>query len=179
MSEPRGSRSFFSVRRRADRTMTLSQIVHLRAPSHEYTLRCMLSRTLILTTSAPDCLRTDPSTRVGSAMTRTAPFFFASPNRAVFSPDADDRHEACCAIGLDSGVGAMKMKDQISEREYQGRLESLLKSAFNTELQPLRSLETATKKRRALPGPRFLRDDVALKDGLVGSLRSKALALND
>jgi ATP-dependent DNA ligase len=44
----------------------------------------------------------------------------------------------------------MKMKDQISEREYQGRLESLLKSAFNTELQPLRSLETATKKRRAL-----------------------------
>jgi hypothetical protein len=40
----------------------------------------------------------------------------------------------------------MKMKDQISEREYQGRLESLLKSAFNTELQPLRSLETATKK---------------------------------
>jgi hypothetical protein len=44
----------------------------------------------------------------------------------------------------------MRMKDQISEREYQGRLESLLKSAFNTELQPLRSLETATKKRRAL-----------------------------
>src|ERR1700675_1290153 len=44
----------------------------------------------------------------------------------------------------------MKMKDRISEREYQGRLESLLKSAFNTQLQPLRSLETATKKRRAL-----------------------------
>jgi hypothetical protein len=87
----------------------------------------------------------------------------------------------------------MKMKDQISEREYQGRLESLLKSAFNTELRPLRSLETATRERRALkkkaanilgsrnqtrrlpadgvPGPRFLRDD--------GSLRSKALALND
>ena len=43
----------------------------------------------------------------------------------------------------------MKMKDRISEREYQGRLESLLKSDFNTELQPLRSLETATKKRRA------------------------------
>ena len=39
----------------------------------------------------------------------------------------------------------MKMKDRISEREYQGRLESLLKSDFNTELQPLRSLETATK----------------------------------
>ena len=44
----------------------------------------------------------------------------------------------------------MKMKDRISEREYRGRLESLLKSAFNTQLQPLRSLETATKKRRAL-----------------------------
>ena len=44
----------------------------------------------------------------------------------------------------------MKEKDRISECEYQGRLESLLKSAFNTELQPLRSLETATKKRRAL-----------------------------
>jgi hypothetical protein len=46
--------------------------------------------------------------------------------------------------------GTMKKKDRISEREYQGRLESLLKSAFNTQLQPLRTLETATKKRRAL-----------------------------
>ncbi len=44
----------------------------------------------------------------------------------------------------------MKTKDRISEREYQGRLKSLLKGAFNTQLQPLRSLETATKKRRAL-----------------------------
>jgi len=44
----------------------------------------------------------------------------------------------------------MKKEDRISEREYRGRLESLLKSAFNTQLQPLRSLETATKKRRAL-----------------------------
>jgi hypothetical protein len=44
----------------------------------------------------------------------------------------------------------MKMKDLIGEREYRGRLESLLKSDFITELQPLRSLETATKKRRAL-----------------------------
>ena len=44
----------------------------------------------------------------------------------------------------------MKKRDPIGEREYQGRLESLLKSDFNTELQPLRSLETATKKRRAL-----------------------------
>ena len=41
----------------------------------------------------------------------------------------------------------MKYKDRISEREYQDRLESLLKAA---QLQPLRSLETATKRRRAL-----------------------------
>ena len=45
---------------------------------------------------------------------------------------------------------AMKKKARISEREYQRRLEVLLKSTFNTQLQPLRSLETATKKRRAL-----------------------------
>jgi hypothetical protein len=37
----------------------------------------------------------------------------------------------------------------MGEREYQGRFESLLKSVLNTNLQPLRSLETATKKRRA------------------------------
>jgi ATP-dependent DNA ligase len=40
----------------------------------------------------------------------------------------------------------MKMKGQIRERECQGRLESLLKSAFNTELQPLRSPETRNQK---------------------------------
>ena len=44
----------------------------------------------------------------------------------------------------------MKYKDRISEREYQDRLESLMKNALNTNLQPLRALETATKKRRAL-----------------------------
>jgi len=43
----------------------------------------------------------------------------------------------------------MKYKDRTSEREYQDRLETLLKNVFNTNLQPLRSLETATKKRRA------------------------------
>ena len=43
----------------------------------------------------------------------------------------------------------MKYKDRISEREYQDRLETLLKNVLNTNLQPLRSLETATKKRRA------------------------------
>jgi hypothetical protein len=44
----------------------------------------------------------------------------------------------------------MKCKDRNSEREYQDRLESLRKNAFKMQLQPLRSLETATKKRRAL-----------------------------
>jgi hypothetical protein len=44
----------------------------------------------------------------------------------------------------------MKKKDRISEREDQDRIERLLKIAFNTQLEPLRSLETATKKRRAL-----------------------------
>ena len=43
----------------------------------------------------------------------------------------------------------MRDKDRTSDREYQHRLESLLKNVFNTQLQPLRSLETATKKRRA------------------------------
>jgi hypothetical protein len=40
----------------------------------------------------------------------------------------------------------MKYKDRISERD---RLESVLKNTFNTQLRSLRSLETATKKRRA------------------------------
>ena len=44
----------------------------------------------------------------------------------------------------------MKKKARISERKYQRRLEVLLKSTFNTQLQPPKSLETATKKRRAL-----------------------------
>jgi hypothetical protein len=44
---------------------------------------------------------------------------------------------------------AMKAKDRICGREYKDRLENLLSTTFNTQLQPLRSLETATKKRRA------------------------------
>ena len=43
----------------------------------------------------------------------------------------------------------MKYKDRISEREHQDRLETLLKNVLSTNLQPLRTLETATKKRRA------------------------------
>ena len=40
------------------------------------------------------------------------------------------------------------IKDRISEREY--HLKSLLKNDFNTQLEPLKSLKTATKKRREL-----------------------------
>ena len=43
----------------------------------------------------------------------------------------------------------MDKKDRVSECEYETRLSNLLKGAFNTQLQPLRSLNTATKKRRA------------------------------
>ena len=39
----------------------------------------------------------------------------------------------------------MKDKYRISKREYQDRLQSLLKDAVNTQLRPLMSLETATK----------------------------------
>jgi hypothetical protein len=41
-------------------------------------------------------------------------------------------------------------KDRVTEREDQGCLERLLKCGFNMQLQQLRSLKTATKKRRAL-----------------------------
>jgi hypothetical protein len=42
------------------------------------------------------------------------------------------------------------IKDRISEREYHDRLKSLLKNDFNSQLEPLKSLKTATKKRREL-----------------------------
>lgn len=41
-----------------------------------------------------------------------------------------------------------RIKDRISEGEYHDRLKCLLKSDFNTQLEPLKSLKTATKKRR-------------------------------
>ena len=44
------------------------------------------------------------------------------------------------------------IKDRISEREYHDRLKSLLKNDFNTQLEPLKSLKTATKKPRELKG---------------------------
>jgi hypothetical protein len=43
----------------------------------------------------------------------------------------------------------MRDRARISECEHKDRLESVLKNTFNTQLRPLRSLETATKKRRA------------------------------
>jgi len=43
----------------------------------------------------------------------------------------------------------MKYKDRISEREHQVRIEGPSRNALRTDLQPLRLLETATKKRRA------------------------------
>ena len=60
----------------------------------------------------------------------------------------------------------MKYRDRIGEREYQERLGSLLKSVLNTNLQPLRSLETATKKRRAQ------KKKVATDSGFTESIRT-------
>ena len=44
----------------------------------------------------------------------------------------------------------MKAKSQVIEPETQRRLEHALKNTFNTQLRTLRSLKTASKKRRAL-----------------------------
>ena len=64
----------------------------------------------------------------------------------------------------------MKQKIQFNEREYQGRLKSLLKDAFNPELQPLRSLQTVTKKRRALK-KKEARNSPFTKPGVTSSSR--------
>jgi hypothetical protein len=52
-------------------------------------------------------------------------------------------------------VGALmknqaQIKDRISEQDYSDRLTSLIKTDINTRLGPLKSLKTATKKRREL-----------------------------
>jgi hypothetical protein len=72
----------------------------------------------------------------------------------------------------------MKKKDRISEREYQGRLESLLKSAFNTQLQPLRSLETANQKAESAEkeGRKKFRVDEIKRDGFRLMVRPAALS---
>jgi hypothetical protein len=44
----------------------------------------------------------------------------------------------------------MKERNQIEKREYQSRIDALLNGALTTQLQPLRSLKTATKRRREL-----------------------------
>src|SRR5258705_3170623 len=129
------------LRRRDDQTVTLSQIVHL-------TLRCLFEpdanfekqrRLIIYAPILQPVFRlcNDPHGSV----------FSSTPTGSCgISLSADDRHEARCAPERSE---AMKDNDRICEREHQDRLESLLKSTFNTQLQPLRSLETATKKRRA------------------------------
>ena len=43
-----------------------------------------------------------------------------------------------------------QIKDRIREQDYSDRLTSLIKTDINSRLGPLRSLKTATKKRREL-----------------------------
>jgi hypothetical protein len=43
-----------------------------------------------------------------------------------------------------------QIKDRIREQDYSDRLTSLIKTDINTRLGPLKSLKTATKKRREL-----------------------------
>jgi hypothetical protein len=62
----------------------------------------------------------------------------------------------------------MKQKIQVGEREYRDHLKSLLKDAFNAELQPLRSLQTVTKKRRALK-KRDAKNSTVAKSGPAAS----------
>jgi hypothetical protein len=81
-------------------------------------------------------------------MTRTAAGF-CQPQRVRAAPFFSARMIVAKRVAKRNGNAAMKYKERISEREYQNRLESLLKSTLNMNVQPLRSLETATKKRRA------------------------------
>jgi hypothetical protein len=68
--------------------------------------------------------------------------------------NAAGRRHLKFAIGSRAAGSSMKKKkqigDRISEREYHDRLRSLMKNEINTQLEPLRSLKTATKKRREL-----------------------------
>lgn len=71
---------------------------------------------------------------------------------------------------LESAVGpAMKrkerIKDRISEGEYHDRVTSLMNSDFNTQLEPLRSLKTATKKRRELKKKAYPTGDIRKMKG--------------
>ena len=120
----------FLSSRSADRTIALSQFVHLPCSTHHRPCAAFPNRVPIL-------------------MIRTASW---PPRRSLArcaqcgpSLDAGSGHEVWCRVEC-----AMKQKIKPGECEYQGRLKSLLNNAFNAELQPLRSLETVTKKRRAL-----------------------------
>jgi len=94
----------------------------------------------------PEYLRTDPpKTRALCDDPHGSVFLPAPTGPCGISLSADDRHAVRCVTKRSE---AMKDKDRTSERQYQDRLERFLKNAFNTRLQPLRSLETATKKRR-------------------------------
>ena len=128
-------------RRRDDRTVTLSQIVHL-------ILRRMFDPDANFDKQRrPEYLRSDPPKTRALCDDPAQLRVFASPNGPCsISLSADDGHESRCATEWSE---AMKYKDRISEREYQDPLESLLKDAVNTQLRPLMSLETATKRRRA------------------------------
>jgi hypothetical protein len=55
-----------------------------------------------------------------------------------------------------------------NQREYHSCLGSSLKNAFSMQLEPLRSLETATKKRRALK-KRIARNCVRTKSSNTAS----------
>jgi hypothetical protein len=128
-------------RRRDDRTVTLSQIVHL-------TLRRMFDPDANFDEQRrPEYLRTDPPKTCALCDDPHGSEFSPAPTGPCStSLSADDGHESRCATEWSE---AMKDNDWISEREYQHRLESLLKDSLNTQLRPLMSLETATKKRRA------------------------------
>src|SRR5262245_2542866 len=114
---------------RADRAVTLSQVVHL-------TLRGRFEPDANFDKQRPADLpaHRSPNRCVCSAMIRTAPCFCQAHRDR-----ADERREARCVTEW-NGNEAMKYKYRINERDYQDRLATLLNNALNTNLQPLRSL---------------------------------------
>ena len=62
----------------------------------------------------------------------------------------------------------MKRNVRVSECEYQGRLKDLLNNTFTTELQPLKSLQTVTMKRRALK-KKAAKDSAVTRSGRAAS----------
>jgi hypothetical protein len=70
-----------------------------------------------------------------------------SPEPIANSYDQRDPESPFAQQAFDSGVGVMKKKGRVIEREDQECLER-----SNMQLNKLRSIQTATKKRRALKG---------------------------